>query len=135
MIPVIDVRSLLAKKTYEGALDFSYEPDGALLDIPFVSFSSPVHAELRFRIFEDDAVEVSGKLTFALKGACSRCLAPAEQVIEGDVFGLFEVGEGDGETYGYQHTVELSELLRDALLFALPSRLLCGTCGGPDGEI
>ncbi len=132
MIPEIDVRSLWAKKTYEGGLAFDYEPEEGLLDIPFVAFSSPVHAELRYAILEDGAVDVRGSITFTLRGACSRCLAEAEQTFTGEVDGLFERGKGDGMTYGYTNTVVLTELLRDALLFALPPRLLCGNC--IDGE-
>ena len=128
MIPKIDVRSLLAKKNYEGVLVFDYEPEKDILDIPLVELSSPVHAELRYEIFEDDSVEVKGTLTFTLTGECSRCLAPAEQRFEGEVKGLFEPGEGDGVTYGYTHVIVLHELLRDALLFALPPRVLCGNC-------
>ena len=135
MIPVIDVRSLLAKNTYEGTLAFDYEPEEDLLDIPFVHFSSPVHAALRYEIFEDDTVEVEGTITFSLAGECSRCLAPAEQKFTGEVKGLFEKGEGDGETYGYVHVVKLEELMKDSLLFALPSRLLCESCSdSDDGE-
>ena len=134
MIPVIDVRRLSAKKIYEGELDFSYEPEEGLLEIPFVKFSSPVRALLSYRILEDGAVEVKGKLLFTLAGECSRCLSPAEKQIAGEVFGLFETPEGDGETYGYRTVVDLTELLRDALLFALPARLLCKACEEEDGE-
>ncbi|MBR7185880.1 MAG: hypothetical protein IKD43_00035 [Clostridia bacterium] len=134
MIPDIDVRSLLAKKIYVGTLVFEYEPEEDILDIPYTKFSSPVKAELRYEIFEDNSVEVKGSITFSLKGACSRCLEPAEKCYTEEVEALFETPEGDGETYGYQHVVKLNEFLRDALLFALPSRLLCGNCGDPDGE-
>ncbi len=134
MIPVIDVRSLWAKNLREGSLDFSYEAEAGLLEIPFVEFSSPVHAVLSYRIFEDRTVEVKGKLVFSLKGDCSRCLSPAEETFEGEVYGLFETPRGDGETYGYQNAVHLTELLRDSLLFALPSRLLCAACEKEDGE-
>ena len=128
MIPEIDVRSLSAKKQYEGTLAFDFEPEDGSLEIPFVSFSSPVHAELRYEILEDGTVEVRGTVTFSLKGACSRCLENAEQTFTGEVDALFEEGEGDGETYGYHRVVKLSELMHDSLLFALPSRLLCKAC-------
>ena len=134
MIPDIDVRSLLAKKEYEGTLAFDYEAEEGLLDIPFAAFSSPVHAELHYEILEDNAVVVQGSITFALKGECSRCLAPAEQSFTGEIDVLFEPGKGDGETYGYQYVVKLSELLRDTLLFALPSRLLCESCASSEEE-
>ena len=124
----IDVRSLSAKRIYEGELAFDYEPESGLLDIPFTEFASPVHAELRYKIAEDQTVEVTGMIAFTLKGACSRCLEPAERRITGEVNGIFETPEGDGETYGYRNVVKLDELLRDSLLFALPSRLLCDAC-------
>ena len=121
----IDVRALTAKKIDSGELSFEFEPDEGLLDIPYVGFSGPVKAALRYRIFEDGAVEVKGSLTFTLEGACSRCLAPARQTFTEEAEGLFETPEGDGETYGYVNVITLDEFLRDALLFALPARLLC----------
>ncbi len=134
MIPVIEVRSLVAKRIYEGTLDFEFDPEEGLLDIPFVEFSSPVHAKLGYQIFEDDSLEIKGSISFHLKGACSRCLAPAERCVIQEVDAVFEVGKGDGVTYGYQNVVKLDELLHDTLLFAFPSRFLCGNCGDPDGE-
>ena len=124
----IDVTSLLAKKIYEGTLSFEFELERGLLDIPYAEFATPVHAELAFRIFEDNAVEVKGTLRYTLKGACSRCLSPAENTVEGEVYGLFETPKGDGETYGYVRIVKLDELMRDSLLFSLPSRILCEAC-------
>ena len=134
MIPEIDVKSLVAKRKYEGELAFDYEPESGLNDIPFVAFSSPVRAKLRYEILEDDGVEVRGNIAFSLKGACSRCLSDAEEHFLGEVEGLFVKGEGDGETYGYTHTVRLEELLRDSLLFALPARLLCERCRAEEEE-
>ncbi len=125
---VIDVRSLKAKKIYEGELAFDYAPEEGLLDIPFVKFSGPVSAKLRYEILEDDRVVVTGSLTFTLEGACSRCLEQARETFTGEVYGLFETPEGDGETYGYKNVIRLEEFLRDELLFALPSRLLCKRC-------
>ena len=99
------------------------------MDIPYTEFAAPVSAELHYAILEDNSVEVEGTVTFTLKGLCSRCLEEAEQSFSGDVFGVFVEGEGDGETYGYRNgAVDLTELLKDAVLFAIPSRLLCGRC-------
>ena len=41
MIPEIDVRGCIAKKMTEGSLDFDFEADETLLDIPFVKFAGP----------------------------------------------------------------------------------------------
>ncbi len=129
MIPEIDVRGCIAKKKTEGTLSFSFDADGALVDIPYVGFSSPVSAELAYRICEDDAVEVRGSIAFSLAGACSRCLSEAQARITGEVEGVFVPGTGDGEAYGYRGgKVSLAELLRDSVMFALPARLLCTAC-------
>lgn len=133
MFPKIDVRSQTAKNIDSGTLSFEYEAED-LLDIPYVEFSAPVKAEFVYEISEDDTVEVKGRITFTLKGACSRCLAEAEQTFTAEAEGVFEPGEGDGETYGYVNgRISLEEFLRDALAFALPPRLLCGACV-PEGE-
>ncbi len=128
MIPEIDIAVLSAKKIYEGSLSFDFDAEAGLLDLPFAEFASPVHAELSYRILEEGAVEVKGTIVYTLRGECSRCREYAENVIEGEVDGLFETPKGDGETYGYVRTVRLGELLRDALLFSLPSRLICTAC-------
>ncbi len=120
MIPRLDVRSLAARKIYTGELSFEYEAEDALLDIPFVRFSSPVRVRLDYEI---------------LAGSCSRCLGETERAFEEEAVGIFEPDGGDGETYGYRNgVVELNEFIRDSVLSALPPRLLCGECGIPDGE-
>ena len=68
MIPEIDVRTLTARKISEGTLAFSFEPEADLLEIPYVQFEGAVKAELTYRIFEDDSVEVAGRIFFALSG-------------------------------------------------------------------
>ena len=129
MIPEIDVRTLTARKISEGTLAFSFEPEADLLEIPYVQFEGAVKAELTYRIFEDDSVEVAGRIFFALSGSCSRCLKETRKELTGEVDGFFLPGESDGENYGYVGgKILLSELMRDSLMFALPSRLLCDAC-------
>lgn len=135
MIPRLDVRSLAARKIYTGELSFEYEAEDALLDIPFVRFSSPVRVRLDYEIFEDNTVEAKARLSFSLAGSCSRCLGETERAFEEEAVGIFEPDGGDGETYGYRNgVVELNEFIRDSVLSALPPRLLCGECGIPDRE-
>ena len=110
-------------------MDFSFEADSDLLDIPFVSFAAPVEAKLRFSISEDDAVQVRGRIDFTLVGSCSRCLDPAEQNVSGEVDAVFVKSEPEDVEYRYQGgAVDLREMLRDAVLFALPRRILCSRC-------
>lgn len=133
MIPKIDVRSLVANKIYTGSFSFDYEA-AENPAIPFVEFAAPVKTELSYEIFEDNTVEVRGRFTFTLKGACSRCLSEAQQTFTEEFEGVFEPGKGDGETYGYLNSVVLDEFLRESLVFALPPILLCGNCESCEGD-
>ena len=120
---------MVAKKQYEGELEFSFEAEEELLDLPFARFASEVAARLRFEIFEDDSVKVKGKLSFVLEGLCSRCLSSARQEIEREICAVFTAEEPKDEEYSYERgTVDLSEFLRDSVIFALPTRLLCPGC-------
>lgn len=129
MVPKIDVRNSVARKNYTGELDFAFEAEEDLLEIPYVSFSSPIHAALRYEIFEDDSVELKGSISFTLKGLCSRCLSEAEREVVFEVEAVFVKGEPEDEEYEYINgSVDLSEFLRDSVLFAIPSKVLCDRC-------
>lgn len=134
MVPRIDVRNAVARKKFTGELEFSFDAEETLIDIPYVKFSSPVKAELEYEIFADDKVEVTGKISFSLKGLCSRCLSEAEEEIEYGAEGVFAPAPKDDE-YGYANGfVGLGEFLRDSVLFALPPRLLCRSCAEDESE-
>ena len=94
---MIDVRKCNAERKYTGTLDFEFEGDASLIDIPFVSFSTPVHAVLDYEIFEDNSVEVKGELSFTLEGACSRCLKPTKEHIVSEAEALFVPKGGKAE--------------------------------------
>ena len=133
---MIDVRKCNAEGKYTGTLDFEFEGDASLIDIPFVSFSTPVHAVLDYEIFEDNSVEVKGELSFTLEGACSRCLKPTKEHIVSEAEALFvpKGGKAEEEYYTYRNgIVDLGEFLRDTVLFALPSALFCAEgCSAPE---
>ena len=133
---MIDVRKCNAEGKYTGTLDFEFEGDASLIDIPFVSFSTPVHAVLDYDIFEDNSVEVKGELSFTLEGACSRCLKPTKEHVLTEAEALFvpKGGKAEEEDYTYRNgIVDLGEFLRDTVLFALPSALFCAEgCSAPE---
>ena len=133
---MIDVRKCNAEGKYTGTLDFEFEGDASLIDIPFVSFSTPVHAVLDYEIFEDNSVEVKGELSFTLEGACSRCLNPTKEHVLTEAEALFvpKGGKAEEEDYTYRNgIVDLGEFLRDTVLFALPSALFCAEgCSAPE---
>lgn len=128
MIPSIDVRRWNAEKNYSGTLVFDFEGDPALIDIPYVAFASPVHAELVCNILEDDSVEVKGTVSFVLKGACSRCLKETSASVKEEAEGYFvpRGAKAEDEDYRYENgVIDLREFLRDAVLFSMPARLVC----------
>ena len=123
----IDVKRALALSKPSGNLSFEYVADDALIDIPFVSFSSPVKAELHYEIDGEEKVFVTGRVSFCLKGACSRCLKETEREVSSEVSALFIPNGEDGEDYAYSNgRVKLDEAVRDFVAFALPSSFLCG---------
>ncbi len=127
MTMTIDVRKLNVQKKYAGELSFEFEGDPSLIEIPYVSFSSPVVANLHYEILEDDSVEVTGTLTFSLKGACSRCLNEAERTFTGEVDGYFVTKDAESEDYLYSGgVIHLNDCLRDSLMLAMPMVLECG---------
>ncbi len=126
MLEKIDIRRCKAERKYEGDLSLSFEGKNEWIDIPFVEFSSPVTAQLHYAVLEEDRVEISGTLSFSLKGACSRCLRETEQLVEGETEALFLPKAGDGDYVYRGGVVELEDFLRDAVLALLPMRLLCG---------
>lgn len=128
---VIDVRQLNAQKRYTGTLEFSVEGESELIDIPFVEFASPVKIQADYELFEDDALELKGKISFWLKGQCSRCLKDTQTLVEGEIDALFEPFEG-GEDYSYQNgKIDLTEAIREAVMASMPKVLSCGdACEG-----
>ena len=123
---VIDVRRLNAQKNYSGRLEFEYEADASLIDVPFTEFDGTVKVQADYELFEDDALEMKGKIFYRLKGQCSRCLNDATQEVEGELDALFEPFEG-GEDYSYQGgKIDLSDALNDAIMASMPRVLSCG---------
>ena len=123
----IDVMRAQALHKLEGDLAFETPADESLIDVPFVSFSSPVLVTVHYEILDDGKVEVRGSVKFSLKGLCSRCMKETEQEITGELDALFVPNGQDGEDYAYTNgRLQLDEAVRDAVTFALPNSFLCG---------
>ncbi len=131
---VLDVKQRNARGQYVGELSFEVETEDDWLDLPFTEFSTPVQVSLHYEINEDDSVDVLGKVIYTLKGSCARCLREVEQTFVGEIDAYFVAGESDGEGYGYQKgVIDFKEMVRDCVLFSLPSRLVCdGECELPE---
>lgn len=122
----IYVRKLIAQKSFSGTVKFDYAAPGNLIDIPFVKFSAPVKVEAEYVIFEDDSVEVKGKVVYDLAGQCSRCLQETSQHREGEIDAYFQPFVG-GEDYSYfGGVIDLTDAVNDAIMASLPYALSCG---------
>lgn len=129
MVSGIDVRRSIAAGVRTGELSFEFGAEDGLIDVPYVTFSSPVRAALLYEIFSDEKVEVRGTVSFSLKGLCSRCLRETERTVEYEAEGLFVPNDPQDVEYGYRNgRIDLTEFLRDSVMFALPARLLCAEC-------
>ena len=123
---IIDVRKLNAQKKYSGTLEFEYEAPENLIDIPFVKFSSPVKVEAEYELFEDDSLELRGKILYTLGGQCSRCLKETSERVEEELDAYFQPFKG-GEDYAYSGgVIDLTNAVNDAIMSSMPRTLSCG---------
>ena len=133
---IIDVRKLIHTRAFSGRLHFEIAADDGLVTLPLVKMVSPITAEGDYELFDDDSLEIRGKVRFTLRGACSRCLKEPEKVVEADWNPLFTKGESDGESYAYENgTISLDGSVREAVLLGMPFVLLCDeSCPGAEWQ-
>jgi uncharacterized protein len=121
-------------------LDFSFEK--ILLDLSDpergLEFIGPVRFTGRIRHTGRQAeLQLHGHLSVRMQADCTRCLAPIDRVVETDVDVIFAADmerfagadeEEELEPADYPLTLpilSLDEVARDAVLLAVPMRLLC----------
>ena len=123
---IIDIRKLNAQKNYAGTMEFDYSAPETLVEIPFVKFSAPVKVEFSYELYEDDSLEIRGRVRYRLEGQCSRCLNTASQEIEGELDAYFQPFTG-GEDYSYENgVINLTQAVNDAIMLSMPFTLSCG---------
>ena len=123
---IIDIKKLNAQKSYYGEMEFTYQPPQELLNIPLTVFDGPVLVKFEYDLYEDNALEIRGTVSYALKGQCSRCLRDAQVSVVGELNALFEPKK-DAEDYSYfGGIVDITQAVQDAVVFSLPFNLSCG---------
>ena len=121
----IDIRKLNAKKEYFGSMEFSYKAPEELSEIPFASFDGEVKVSFDYELYEDNSIEIKGKVAYRLVGQCSRCLKNACMQVEGELDAYFEPRK-DAEDYSYFGSiVDLSKAVDDAIMSSMPFILSC----------
>ena len=123
---VLEIRKLMAKGAYSGDFSFVFLPPQDSLIVPLCSFDGEVTVSGSYEIFDNDEVEVSFTLSYALAGQCSYCLADTRKQIEYKSDVLFVTDKNDLDNYVYDgNMLDLSKAVFDALLFSQPDVLLC----------
>ncbi len=124
---ILEIKKLMSRAAYKGDFSYEYQPPQDGIMIPLCRIEGGVHVEGEYEIFEDDEVEVTLKLCYKLVGQCSYCLADAEKEIEYTTEPLlFVTDKEDGDNYVYDgNRLDLSQAVKDALLFSQPEVLLC----------
>ena len=122
---IIDIRKLNAQKSYFGEMEFSYNASETLLNLPLAAFDGPICVKFEYDLYEDNALEIRGKVSYRLKGQCSRCLKELSATIEGELNALFEPTK-DAEDYSYTGgVVDVTQAVEDAVMLSLPFTILC----------
>ena len=122
----IDIRKLNAQKRYQGEMEFSYDVPQELMSIPFVSFDGPAKIAFSFELYEDDSLEIRGKVEYRLQGQCSRCLKDTQLAVEGELDAYFQPKK-DAEDYSYfGGIVDITKAVEDAIMVSMPYTLSCG---------
>ena len=96
-----------------------------------------VAADVVLEAMTDGRMTVTGTLTAPWRGECRRCLETVDGEVVVDVQEVFEPNPADdAETYPLEgDTLDLEQMVRDALLLALPLAPLCReACAGPAPE-
>ncbi len=110
----------------------SLQADLAGLSTTDAEVLGPVHLGIRLES-SLGGIEASGTLAARWRGSCRRCLAPIEQAVRQEFREMFSVSPTDEETYPICNSeVDLSPMVRDCLVLALPLAPLCSQdCAGP----
>ena len=98
---------------------------------------SAVSLDLVLEASSGDQVTVGGTVAAPYHAECRRCLEPVRGEASARVLEIFERRPTEGETYLLDgEVVDLTELVRDALVLALPLAPLCRPdCAGPAPEL
>jgi uncharacterized protein len=107
---------------------------------------SALHAEGEARLVSNalGEIRIRGKLNAAMEAPCDRCLETAHCSVDNDFDLLYypaeqlkarteeEIREGDSDVAYYEgNRLELSDVLREVVLLAMPMQLVCGeSCKG-----
>lgn len=123
---IIEVKKLIAHGQYAGSFLFDYAPPQSKLLLPLVCVDGAMKVSGEYEIYEDDAVGITLRVSYKLKGQCSYCLEEAEKSISFESDVLFVLDKDDVDNYHYDGIkIDLTTAVDDAFVFSQPEVLLC----------
>lgn len=129
---ILDLRELKKVGKTEEDFFFEYTPSESLTDIPDTEIVAPVAVCGNVYLTGEHSAEVSGEVTFTLRGDCTRCLEKAERRY------VVSFDETAGEDDGYpvvNDKIDLGKIVDDTIIMNMPVKFLCkddckGICAG-----
>ena len=126
----VPVAELLRRPGSNRELSIHVDVDG------WANSDAAIHGPVDIRLQLESVIsglEITGSLETGWRGSCRRCLEPIEQTLRQDLREMFSTAPTDDETYPIQDgEVDLTPMVRDCLVLALPIAPLCSEeCVGP----
>ncbi len=124
---MIDIDVSKALKQPGKSFSFSYT---GLPELEDIHFAKPLELAVEYTVTGDD-VRVVGKLGAYVTEVCTRCLTAVVYGVAADINEIFvktQVAaeeDADGNYAFFGETVSLDKLVYDAIMLALPQKLLC----------
>jgi uncharacterized protein len=133
---VAGVAELLRHPGTRREIEVSAPLEDLAISTAAVPAGADVGARLTLEAIRDDAITATGTVWAPWTGQCRRCLTAVSGEVTSTVQEVFEVRPVEGETYPlYGDHVDLEEMVRDAVLLALPLAPLCDeACPGPEPD-
>lgn len=133
---VIPVHDLIRRPGESRTVELEF-PAPARLGEALIAVEEGATVEIEARLDSiHEGVLVAGRARATAVGECGRCLGPVEKTIDVDVTDLFAYpSEEEFDFHIHEEQVDLEELVRDAIVLALPFQPVCRPdCPGLDPE-
>ena len=118
---IIDLNAIKRAGKTQTSFFFEYSAD-IKIELPETELVAPVTLDGELFITGAAQAEVEGEITFTLKGACTRCLKPAEKTF------VVEFSESFGTEDGYpvvNGKIDLTKMVDDIIITNTPVTFLC----------
>jgi uncharacterized protein len=125
MMDPIDVRDLLASPGSSREVHLSQGIPGLSTELAGIPPQTPVHIDVLLESVVE-GILVSGPLSGTVTYRCARCLRSFTEVLSLEVTELFSRDAVDDDEYPLvDGTIDLEQMVRDAVLLSMPFSPLC----------